>query len=599
MNDIVFNWRKTMHRLTIAMLAALFAANGTIAVPVVAAQAFPPPPAAAPEPLEPPAPPAPAPMAAMIPMVALAPSLPPSPTAAPLPALTAPVAPPAAPPAPPSPWLDYEFLPQDPADSLYKLGIAALREDFQRAVELFSRIRELHPTSGYIADAYYFEAFALSRLGGMTNLRTADLRLTEHLSSFPDHRTRTDAAALQARVRAQLAQGGDPGSAQAIGVAAGSAGGGSGRGGISVSPQTGAIVSSGGGGGRAPYPPIAGGIGSSTGTMVPPPSRAPESPAVPRVGAGVYSGRTPAMGGPPPRYAGQVQPGCEEDEVRIAALSALQSIDPEQALPALQRIMERNDACATELRRHALFILSRNESPEARAVILRLAREDHDPSVREGAIFWLSRVDSPAALEVLSQILRDSAQARFHETAIVAIGQRNDSQSETLLREYAARSSGNAGVRASAIHLLGRVGSKENSDFLRSLYGREQSVAMKEQIMAALARPNEPDNAPWLLERALDENENSHLRVQALFLAGRAGTPLTTLLGLYDRVDSREMKEQLLHAYARSPEPEALDKLIAVARTEKDLHLRTSAVRWLGQSREPRALAALMEIIGG
>ena len=47
----------------------------------------------------------------------------------------------------------------------------------------------------------------------------------------------------------------------------------------------------------------------------------------------------------------------------------------------------------------------------------------------------------------------------------------------------------------------------------------------------------------------------------------------------------------------RSRSPEAVDKLIQIAKTEKDRELRKQAIFWLGHSSDPRALKALQELI--
>ncbi|HET7295967.1 MAG TPA: HEAT repeat domain-containing protein [Gemmatimonadales bacterium] len=57
------------------------------------------------------------------------------------------------------------------------------------------------------------------------------------------------------------------------------------------------------------------------------------------------------------------------------------------------------------------------------------------------------------------------------------------------------------------------------------------------------------------------------------------------------------MKEQLIFVYSQRQEAAALDKLIQIAKTERDGELRKKAVFWLGQSHDPRAAQVLLEII--
>src|SRR5690606_2572724 len=65
-------------------------------------------------------------------------------------------------------------LPQDPADSLYREARQLLnRGDWRRAAERFAAVANHRPPSGYAADALYWQAFALHRIGGITELRQA------------------------------------------------------------------------------------------------------------------------------------------------------------------------------------------------------------------------------------------------------------------------------------------------------------------------------------------------------------------------------------------------------------------------------------------
>ena len=71
-------------------------------------------------------------------------------------------------PRPPAAWLQ-----GDPADSLYRAAREALdRRDYRSAADLFAQVPSRFPRSGYAADAYYWRAFSLYRLGGTAQLKT-------------------------------------------------------------------------------------------------------------------------------------------------------------------------------------------------------------------------------------------------------------------------------------------------------------------------------------------------------------------------------------------------------------------------------------------
>ncbi|MFP5354542.1 MAG: HEAT repeat domain-containing protein, partial [Gemmatimonadota bacterium] len=67
---------------------------------------------------------------------------------------------------------------------------------------------------------------------------------------------------------------------------------------------------------------------------------------------------------------------------------------------------------------------------------------------------------------------------------------------------------------------------------------------------------------------------------------------------LYTRIGDREMKEQIIFVYSQRRDPLAADKLMEIAKTEKDPELRKKAIFWLSQSRDPRVAKFLEEIIG-
>jgi HEAT repeat protein len=107
--------------------------------------------------------------------------------------------------SPRAPWLQ-----GDAADSLYKSAYELLnRGEWRRAATAFSNIPQRFPNSGYAADSYYWQAFALYRIGGTDDLRSALRALETMRSKYPSAKSQSDAAALTTRVRGTLASRGD------------------------------------------------------------------------------------------------------------------------------------------------------------------------------------------------------------------------------------------------------------------------------------------------------------------------------------------------------------------------------------------------------
>jgi HEAT repeat protein len=114
---------------------------------------------------------------------------------------------------PPKGWAQ-----SDPADSLYRVAREALnRGEYRRAAQLFGDISQRFPTSLYAADARYWRAFALYRIGDSADLRDALVALQDTSRVYHQASLQADAAALAARIRGALAAQGDPQAREQLG----------------------------------------------------------------------------------------------------------------------------------------------------------------------------------------------------------------------------------------------------------------------------------------------------------------------------------------------------------------------------------------------
>jgi HEAT repeat protein len=287
----------------------------------------------------------------------------------------------------------------------------------------------------------------------------------------------------------------------------------------------------------------------------------------------------------------------DDDDMRVAALNGLLQMDATNAVPILKKVLARRDACSAGLRRKAVFILSQKHGAETEDMLLDVARNDPDPEVRQQAVFWLSQVGSERAVSALDSILRTTTDAELREKALFSLSQIHNARAAQILRDYAGNERAPDDTREKAIFWLGQQHSAENAAFLRALYVKISSQELKEKVIFSLSQMGGADNGRWLIDIALNEHEPIEMRKKALFWAGQTGESLDQLLGLYDRMEHREMQEQLIFVYSQRHEAAAVDKLIQIAKTERDRELRKKAIFWLGQSHDPRAAQALLEII--
>ncbi|MDX1576983.1 MAG: HEAT repeat domain-containing protein [Gemmatimonadota bacterium] len=478
--------------------------------------------------------------------------------------------------APDSGWLPFGAAPaaalqEDPEESEYREARRAIsRGEFRRAVELFSELAERFPEGRYVPEANYWQAFSLYRLDAM---REALAVLERQLESYPEARITGDARDLALRIRSRLAERGDARSAEAaLRQAEAALAGGLYSGAVGAAYATEAALARAG---------VVSRVALQRAEM-----------AMQRMEASGMGARPGVLG------SREAQEGCEEEDVQHAALQALMQIETERALPILRRVLARRDECSGPLRKQAIFVLSQHEPGEAEDIMIEVALNDPEPDVQKAAVFWLSQVGTEKALDALADLLETTDDPELQENALFALSQHGGTRAAGLIRSFALDPSKPVGVRENAIFWMSQHSENQDADVLIELYAQLDSEPLKESVFFGLAQLDDPRAVEWMLERALDDSEATELRKQALFWAGQHGSvDLSRLAGLYGRLSDREMKEQLIFLYSQREEPEAVERLIEVARTETDPELRKRAIFWLGQTGDDRAIEFLVSLV--
>ncbi|PYP42244.1 MAG: hypothetical protein DMD43_03590 [Gemmatimonadetes bacterium] len=446
---------------------------------------------------------------------------------------------------PPLPWAQ-----QDPADQIYRDARLALnRGRYARAADLFAQIYAKHPRSSYAGDAYYWQAYALSKRDSDESLKRAIEVLRLQKSRAPNASTRRDADELMTRIEGRLAMGGDAVAAAQISAKAIAAAG------------------------------------------TPPPAIA--APGVPAIAA------PPAVASTAPRGRGpRSRDACDDDDnMQMAALNALLNMDADRAVPILKKVLARRDEGSLCLRRKAVFMVSQHESRETEQILLDAARSDPDQEVRSQSVFWLSQVNSPRVVPALDSILRSASDPVLQDKAIFALSQQNSSQARQALRDFALRSGVSDDLREKAIFWIGQGNDPDRFEFLKSLYGQMKSAALRDKILFAMSQNDARESRQWLLQVAGDERETIDLRKKALFWVGQSNYPGPELYALYEKMPSKEMKEQLIFVFSQRNDRAAVDKLFEIARSDTDRELRKKALFWLSQSNDPRVPEFLARIL--
>ncbi len=167
------------------------------------------------------------------------------------------------------------------------------------------------------------------------------------------------------------------------------------------------------------------------------------------------------------------------------------------------------------------------------------------------------------------------------------------------LGQMAMNQSVSVKVRKKSLFWMGQLGDNNALDFLVDFIQSEFNNDLREHAVFALSQHDSDWSGTALWNLIEDRTEDISVRKKAVFWAGQRRHDIANLIDLYDQLESRELKEQLIFVYSqRRGDRQAVDKLIHIVREDENRYLQRKAIFWLGQTKHPRAVAFLSELIG-
>jgi outer membrane protein assembly factor BamD (BamD/ComL family) len=472
-------------------------------------------------------------------------------------------------------------------DSLYRVAREALnRGEYLRAAQLFQEYQSRFPNARTAPAALYWRAFALHRAGSDANLRAALASLESQRNRYPATVNDVDAAALRLRILATLAARGDQQAAAEV-RAAGAQGASCDREEMEVRAEAlNALVRQDPASARAVISRVLAqrdecsvtlrrravyhlgrqAEGNVASRLVEVARNDPDRTV--RTDAIALIGR---LGGDQTiRHLEQIFAGTSDERVKIAVFTALRSHSSPEASRLLRRYIEdrslsdglRANAVSALLGGTTIFAGNFEQAFGARG--RALAAVGVEPVIVDGRVTALDRTTAPAVVST----------APLPPTFSVAGGE-----------VYV--SSGGGRIAAT----------DEDAAFLRNLYPRETSRAVKDAIISGLARMGGEANERWLMGIARNESEEMHYRTAALARMNAARVPVSELIALYDVASDRTLRTSIIHSLGTREEDAATDKLFAIARSGTDPVLRRQAITALSRKNDPRITRLLLELI--
>lgn len=399
----------------------------------------------------------------------------------------------------PAPWLQ-----EDPGSRTYSQAREALNAGrYREAARAFERLRSDFPESGYVADSYYWQAFALSRLGGRSQLREAETLLRTQMDEYSGAGTYADARELRVRVESQLAQQGDARAAAAI-------------------------------------------------------TRQAADPCGPghEVRAAALNAllnMNPERALPILKQVLQDKDACSAELREQAVFLIAQNMDDE-AVDILLDLAHRDPDPNPEIREAAVFWLSQVQAPEALEALKAILMESRDPELQENAVFAIAQFEGEESVQLLrSYAERDDLPAELREDVIFWLGQKpgggtylkglwdrvqdpelkesilfgvaqeKTRESRAWLVERAMDPNEDPELRENAIFWAGQSGAFTIQE-LRELFDAFEDPELKEQVIFVASQRGDSAAVDFLMEVA-EEAENGEVREQAIFWLGQSKDP--------------------------------------------------------------------------
>jgi len=290
------------------------------------------------------------------------------------------------------------------------------------------------------------------------------------------------------------------------------------------------------------------------------------------------------------RMAGQpVNPASvDDDELKLLAINGIKNTDPERAIPLLEGVLSATNSL--RVKKNALYVLaSMTGQPRAHQILVNYAKGAGNPDLQVEAIRYLAtNSDKQTTAADLMQIYQSTQDT---DVRLAVIGALRSSGNGASLVSIASSTQNPIVIRSSALSgLSGLLGPTE----LWTLYEKETNKDLRMQILSVFGSMHATEQ----LTRAIRGEKDQDIVRRAIRSLGNQPAAKTgqLLVDLYGTEQDQETRRTIINALASQNNAEGL---VAIARKESSLPLKTAIVRQLSEMAPKSKVAAdyLMEII--
>jgi tetratricopeptide (TPR) repeat protein len=155
-----------------------------------------------------------------------------------------------------------------------------------------------------------------------------------------------------------------------------------------------------------------------------------------------------------------------DEELKLLAINSLLRDHSEQALPALEKII--NGQQSLGLKKRALFVLSQSTLPRAKAILSSVAKGSPDPDLQFLALEYLYMLGGPEDRKLLSDVYAVSNDRDVKLRVIEALYSQGDAKALVDM----ARRETDVEMRKRIVERLSRMKAKEATDYMLEIINK-------------------------------------------------------------------------------------------------------------------------------
>jgi hypothetical protein len=213
------------------------------------------------------------------------------------------------------------------------------------------------------------------------------------------------------------------------------------------------------------------------------------------------------------------------------------------------------------------------------------------------AVTWIDGVDPRRSVALLASLI--AAPGHHSDYVMSALALHADASATTESERMLKSAGASDETRGHAAFWLGQTrGRRGFEDVLAVARSQSSSPHLREKAVFAISQSQEPEATDELIKLAKND-PTAHVRGQALFwLSQKAGKKAAgAVREAIDDDPDQGVREKAVFAISQLPNDQSVPMLAELMKTHRDPGVRKKAAFWLGQKNDPRALAAIEDIL--